>query len=270
MLPQLSRQNAWIFPPFPWPWACHDHRAMRQTSRLQNCEAKESRDASVSTLPQCQPSSVQGRHPPTRPPTESAHAYVCTLRVYSAGPRMHPARGSSREPLTDPQPLDASLQVRNNEILPGAALAAPAAAPAAATFTVAPASTLIATAASSSSSPASYHPTFTASSMPQLPGPAPALQAKRQKTRAGSESKQGKWECMCRTEEQLRRGVAGGTRVQCVSECPRERWARDPGWPFAPTIPNVPAVGARCSYLPSSGKTGTIEWSGGREGWKPV
>ena len=31
---------------------------------------------------------------------------------------MHAARVSSREPLTDPQPLDASLQVRNNEILP--------------------------------------------------------------------------------------------------------------------------------------------------------
>ena len=28
----LKNENAWIFPPFPWPWACHDHRAMRQAS----------------------------------------------------------------------------------------------------------------------------------------------------------------------------------------------------------------------------------------------
>ena len=116
---------------------------------------------------------------------------------------------------------------------------------------------------------ASYHPNFTASLMQQHLGPAPAPPAKRQKTRAEGESRQGKWLCMCRTEEQLRPGQKGGGRIACAHECPRERWARDAGWPSAPTIPNVPAVGTRCSYLPSSGKEGTIEWSG-REGWKPV
>ena len=75
MLPQLSRQNAWIFPPFPWPWACHDHRAMRQTSRLQNCEAKENRDASVSIPLLCQPSSIQGRHP-FRSTTDTARTCI--------------------------------------------------------------------------------------------------------------------------------------------------------------------------------------------------
>ena len=50
-------------------------------------------------------------------------------------------------------------------------------------------------------------------------------------------------------------------------------WMREPGWPHAPTsaptIPDEPIVGVRLSYLPCSGKDGTIEYIGRKE-WRPV
>jgi hypothetical protein len=57
--------------------------------------------------------------------------------------------------------------------------------------------------------------------------------------------------------------------VECVAPCPKLAWMRDPGWPHAPTIEDAPAIGMRFSYLPSSGKDGTIEYLGRNE-WRSV
>ena len=92
---------------------------------------------------------------------------------------------------------------------------------------------------------------------------------KRQKTRAETNSRACKWECMCKPAEQQRMGQRGGGRYACLAECPMEQWRRDPGWPQRPTVPDEPAVGMRCSYLPSSGRSGTIEYHG-RKVWHPV
>jgi len=115
--------------------------------------------------------------------------------------------------------------------------------------------------------PPSYHPP------PSHPPPAqssepPPKRAKTQ-TRAKANSRACKWRCMCKTEEQQRMGERGGKRVECIPACPKFAWMRDPGWPNAPTIPNEPAVGLRCSYLPSSGKEGMIEYRGRNE-WSSV
>jgi hypothetical protein len=74
---------------------------------------------------------------------------------------------------------------------------------------------------------------------------------------------------MCKTEEELqqRAGARGGAHIACVPECPKEKWMRDPGWPHAATVPNQPPIGTRCSYLPSSQRTGEIEYRG-RSVWE--
>jgi hypothetical protein len=92
---------------------------------------------------------------------------------------------------------------------------------------------------------------------------------KRAKTRAQANSRACKWPCMCKTEEQKRPGARGGDRAECLPACPKFAWMRDPGWPHTPTIADSPAIGARFSYLPSSGKEGMIEYCGRNE-WRPV
>ena len=89
------------------------------------------------------------------------------------------------------------------------------------------------------------------------------------KTRAQANSRACKWPCMCKTEEQKRPGARGGDRAECLPACPKFAWMRDPGWPHTPTIADSPAIGARFSYLPSSGKVGMIEYCGRNE-WDTV
>lgn len=117
--------------------------------------------------------------------------------------------------------------------------------------------------------PPPYHPSLP-SYHPPPPFSAPPPPQKRAKTRAESHSRACKWRCMCKSDAQLaeREGKRGG-RALCVAECPRRKWACDPGWPQAPTIPDEPALGVRCSYLPPSGKEGAVEYHGRGE-WRPV
>ena len=75
--------------------------------------------------------------------------------------------------------------------------------------------------------------------------------------------------CICKTEEQQRPQQRSDKRTECDSVCPKFAWQRDPGWPEAPTIADAPVIGARFSYLPSSGKDGTIEYCGCGE-WSSV
>ena len=122
-----------------------------------------------------------------------------------------------------------------------------------------------------SSQAAEPQPSCSAAAAPPQPCAysAPSVPPKRQKTRAEANSRACKWECMCKPAEQQRVGQRGGGRFACLAECPVERWRRDPGWPQTPTVPDEPAVGTRCSYLPSSGRSGTIEYHG-RKVWQPV
>eukprot|EP00966_Prymnesium_polylepis_P089123 2062963-Prymnesium_polylepis.1 len=95
-------------------------------------------------------------------------------------------------------------------------------------------------------------------------------QPKRQKTRAEVGSRSCKWLCMCKSDQQQRKGVRGGGHIACAAECPKARWMRDPGWPQAPTVPDVPAIGTRCSFLPCAGRSGVMEYRGRGLGWVPV